>query len=231
MSAVLPASASASAAAPRRRMSVLLHPAAKPLLFLAALGPFAWLLYGALANTLGANPAEALIRATGDWTLRFLCLTLAVTPLRETFKLPALARFRRMLGLFAYFYVLLHFASYGWLDMGFDFAEIAKDIAKRPFILVGFSAFLLLTPLAATSFNRAVKALGAKRWQALHKLVYLIAALGILHFFWMRAGKNDFAEVAVYAAIVATLLGWRFWQHVKKRRAVAAARAGGELSR
>lgn len=209
----------------------LLHPAAKPLAFLLCLAPFGWLCWGIATDNLGANPAEYLIRSTGDWTLRFLCITLAVTPLRVVAGLPALARFRRMLGLFAYFYVLLHFTSYGWLDMGFDFAEIAKDIAKRPFILVGFSAFLLLTPLAATSFNRALKALGAKRWQALHKLVYLIAALGILHFFWMRAGKNDFAEVAVYAAIVATLLGWRFWQRVKKRRAVAAARAGGELSR
>ena len=104
---------------------------------------------------------------------------------------------------------MLHLLSYSWFDMGFDVADIAKDIAKRPFILVGFTGFLLLTPLAATSFNRAVKALGAKRWQALHKLVYVIAGLGILHFFWMRAGKNDFAEVAVYAAILAVLLGWR----------------------
>lgn len=187
----------------------LLHPAAKPLLFTASLLPFAWLLYGAFADKLGANPAEYLTRSAGDWTLRFLCLTLAVTPLRVTAGLPTLQRFRRMLGLFTYFYVFLHFLTWAWFDQGFDAAEMTKDIAKRPFILVGFTAFVLLTPLAATSFNRAVKALGAKRWQALHKLVYGIAALAILHFFWMRAGKNDFAEVAVYAAILAALLGWR----------------------
>ena len=196
----------------------LLHPAAKPVLFVLCLLPFAWLLYGAFTNNLGANPAEHLIRATGDWTLRFLCLTLAVTPLRVIAGLPPLARFRRMLGLFVYFYVVLHLASHSGFDMGFDVADIARDIAKRPFILVGFAAFVLLTPLAATSFNRAVKALGAKRWQALHKLVYVVAGLAVLHFFWMRAGKNDFAEVAVYAAILALLLGWRFVQLLKKKR-------------
>jgi methionine sulfoxide reductase heme-binding subunit len=122
-----------------------------------------------------------------------------------------------------YFYVVMHLLSYSWFDMGFDMPEIAKDIAKRPFILVGFSGFLLLTPLAATSFNRAVKALGAKRWQTLHKLVYVIAGLGILHFFWMRAGKNDFAEVALYAAILAVLLGWRLLQWARKRAAPGAS--------
>jgi sulfoxide reductase heme-binding subunit YedZ len=201
----------------------LLHPAAKPLLFVLALLPFAWLLYGAITDNLGANPAEYLIRSLGDWTLRFLCITLAVTPLRVITGTPALARFRRMLGLFVYFYAAMHLLSYSWFDMGFDVPEIAKDIAKRPFILVGFTGFLLLTPLAATSFNRAVKALGAKRWQALHKLVYVIAGLGILHFFWMRAGKNDFAEVAVYAAILAALLGWRLVQWTKKRAAPGAS--------
>jgi sulfoxide reductase heme-binding subunit YedZ len=200
------------------RGSLLLHAAAKPVLFVLALLPFAWLFYGAATDNLGANPAEYLIRSLGDWTLRFLCLTLAVTPLRVITATPALARFRRMLGLFTYFYAVLHLLSYAWFDMGFDFAEIAKDIAKRPFILVGFAAFLLLTPLAATSFNKAVKALGAKRWQALHRLVYAIAGLGILHFFWMRAGKNDFAEVALYAAILAVLLGWRVAQFLKTRR-------------
>jgi sulfoxide reductase heme-binding subunit YedZ len=197
---------------------VLLHPAAKPVLFVLSLLPFAWLFYGAATDHLGANPAEYLERASGDWTLRFLCLTLAVTPLRVLFKLPALARFRRMLGLFTYFYVVLHFLAFSWFDQGFDLGEIAKDIAKRPFILVGFTCFVLLTPLAATSFNRAVKALGAKRWQALHKLVYVIAPLGILHFFWMRAAKHNFAEVAVYAAILGVLLGWRVWEFLKKRR-------------
>ena len=213
------------------RTALLLHPVAKPVLFLLALLPFAWLFYGALANQLGANPAEYLIRATGDWTLRFLCLTLAVTPLRVISGTPALARFRRMLGLFVYFYVVLHLLSYSWFDMGFDVTDIAKDIAKRPFILVGFSGFVLLTPLAATSFNRAVKAMGARRWQALHKLVYVIAGVALLHFFWMRAGKNNFAEVAVYAAIIGVLLGWRLVQFWKKKRAAPAAAHSGALSR
>ena len=200
------------------RQKILLHPAAKPLIFLLCLLPFAWLFYRAFNNQLGANPAEALIRALGDWTLRFLCIVLAVTPLRVITKMPALARFRRMLGLFVYFYVVLHLLSYSWFDMGFDVPDIVKDIIKRPFILVGFSAFLLLTPLAATSFNAAIKAMGAKRWQWLHKLVYLVAGLGLLHFFWMRAGKNNFAEVFVYAAIVAALLGWRVWSAWTKSR-------------
>jgi len=193
--------------------------AAKPVVFVLSLLPFAWLAWGAFTDNLGANPAEHLIRSTGDWTLRFICIVLAVTPLRVITKTNALARFRRMLGLFAYFYVVVHLLSYGFFDMELDFAEIAKDIAKRPFILVGFSAFVLLTPLAATSFNRAIKAMGAKRWQALHKLVYLIAGLGLLHFFWMRAGKNNFNEVFIYAAIIAVLLGWRVWNALRKPRA------------
>jgi sulfoxide reductase heme-binding subunit YedZ len=196
---------------------VLLRPATKPVLFVVCLLPFAWLLYAAIADQLGANPAEALVRSTGDWTLRSLCIVLAVTPLRVILRVPALARFRRMLGLFVYFYVVVHLLSYSWFDMGFDVGDIAKDIIKRPFILVGFSAFVLLTPLAATSFNRAIKAMGAKRWQLLHKLVYGVAGLGLLHFFWMRAGKNNFAEVLVYAAILAALLGWRLIELVKKK--------------
>jgi sulfoxide reductase heme-binding subunit YedZ len=199
-----------------------LHPAAKPLLFVACALPFAWLLYGAFANTLGPNPAEALIRGTGDWTLRFLCITLAVTPLRVMTGQPALARFRRMLGLFAFFYGVLHFLSYSWLDMGFDVDAIVRDIPKRPFALVGALALLLMVPLAATSFNRAIKALGAKRWQALHKLVYAVVLLGLLHFFWMRASKNNFAEVAVYAAVIAVLLGWRVvhaWRTLRRKKA------------
>lgn len=200
------------------RQKLLLHPAAKPFLFFLCLLPFAWLFYQAFANQLGANPAEALIRATGDWTLRFVCIVLAVTPLRVISKTPTLARFRRMLGLFVYFYVVVHLLSYSWFDMGFDVTDIAKDIAKRPFILVGFSAFLLLTPLAATSFNAAIKTLGVKRWQLLHKLVYVISGLGLLHFFWMRAGKNNFAEVFVYTAIIALLLGWRLQQFLNKKR-------------
>ena len=189
------------------------------MLFVLGLLPFAWLVYAAATNQLGANPAEALVRSTGDWTLRFLCIVLAVTPLRVITHTPALARFRRMLGLFMYFYVVVHLLSYSWFDMEFNIGDIARDIIKRPFILVGFSAFVLLTLLAGTSFNRAIKTLGAKRWQLLHKLVYGVAALGILHFFWMRSGKNDFADVFVYAGILGVLLGWRLVQFIKKKRA------------
>ena len=205
---------------------LLMHPLAKPVVFLLCLLPFFWLFYGAATNNLGANPAEYLIRSTGDWTLRFLCIVLAVTPLRVLTSTPQLARLRRMLGLFVYFYVVLHLLSYSWFDMGFDVPDIAKDIAKRPFILVGFSAFVLLTPLAATSFNRVIKALGGKRWQLLHRLVYPIAGLGLLHFFWMRAGKNNFGEVAVYAAIVLLLLGWRVAHFLKKNKLKPSKLAG-----
>jgi methionine sulfoxide reductase heme-binding subunit len=209
----------------------LLKPFAKPVLFAVSLLPFAWLLYSALTDNLGANPQEHLIRSLGDWSLRFLCITLAVTPLRVITGAAVLARFRRMLGLFTYFYVVMHLVAYSVFDKELVWADIAKDIAKRPFILVGFTAFVLLTPLAITSFNRAVKALGARRWQAVHKTVYAIAGLAVLHFFWMRAGKNNFAEVAVYAAILATLLGWRLANWLKtKARAVPAA-SGREPSR
>jgi len=202
---------------------------AKPVWFVLSCLPAAWLVFAALSDHLGANPAEALVRSTGDWTLRALCLVLAITPVRTVVGLAALARLRRMAGLFVYFYVVLHLLAYSWFDMGFEVAEIAKDIAKRPFILVGFGAFVLLTPLALTSFNRAIKALGAKRWQALHKLVYAVAGLAVLHFFWMRAGKNNFAEVAVYAVILAVLLGWRAYRrwHLSWRSYLGAVPAGG----
>lgn len=197
--------------------ALLLHGAAKPLLFASALLPLALLIYGAAANTLGANPAEALIRSTGDWTLRFLCLTLAVTPLRQWTGWHALARLRRMLGLFTFCYGVVHFLCFAWLDMGFAVDAIVRDIGKRPFILVGTAALLSMLPLAATSFNRAIRALGAKRWQALHRTVYATALLAIVHFFWMRAGKNDFAEVAVYAGVIALLLGARLWRRIAPR--------------
>jgi sulfoxide reductase heme-binding subunit YedZ len=207
------------------------HPAAKPLVFVICLFPFAWLLHAALTNNLGANPQEHLIRSLGDWSLRFLCLTLAVTPLRVMLKQSSLARFRRMFGLFTYFYVVLHLLAYSVFDKELDWADIAKDIGKRPFILVGFTAFVLLTPLAATSFNRAVKAIGARRWQALHKLVYVVAGLAVLHFFWMRAAKHNFAEVSVYAAILATLLGWRAWNAIRSRARGAPGGTGRPASR
>ena len=194
----------------------LLHPAAKPLLWLFCMLPMLWLFYAAATDQRGANPAEALSRSTGELTLRFLCMVLAISPLRLVFGLSALARFRRMLGLFVYAYVCLHLLSYAWFDMGFDPMDMARDIAKRPFILVGFIAFLLLTPLALTSFNRAIKAMGARRWQQLHRAVYLVAGLAILHFFWMRAGKNDFGEVLLYAVILGALLAWRLWRRLSR---------------
>ena len=199
----------------------LSRPGAKPVLLLALCGPLAYLVWAAVGDHLGANPAEALIRSTGDWTLRMLCLTLLITPLRVQTGWAALARFRRMVGVATFCYGLLHLAAYAWLDMGLDVADIAKDIAKRPFILVGFSAMLLLTALAATSFNGVIRAMGARRWQALHRAVYGIAALAVLHFFWMRSGKNDFAEVAVYAAILGALLLWRLRRFMVKKAASA----------
>jgi sulfoxide reductase heme-binding subunit YedZ len=213
-------STSATAPAAARRAPAkrhpLLHPAAKVVLFLLCLLPLAWYVFGAFTERLGANPAETLIRGLGDWALRLLWITLAVTPLRTWTNQPALARFRRMLGLFAFFYASLHLLAYGWLDKGLDLADILRDIGKRPFILMGFTAWLLLVPLAATSFNRAIKALGAPRWQALHKLVYAIAIVGLMHFIWMRAGKNNFAEPLVYGSILAVLLGWRAWRRLRR---------------
>ena len=194
----------------------LLHPAAKPLLWLFCMLPMLWLFYAAATDQLGANPAEALSRSTGELTLRFLCMVLAISPLCVVLGLSALARFRRMLGLFVYAYVCLHLLSYAWFDMGFDLMDMARDIAKRPFILVGFMAFLLLTPLALTSFNRAIKAMGARRWQQLHRAVYLVAGLAVLHFFWMRAGKNNFGEVLLYAAFLGALLAWRLWRRLSR---------------
>lgn len=204
--------------------SLLLHPLAKPLMFVLCLLPLAWLVYGAATDQLGANPAEALIRGLGDWSLRFLCLALAVTPLRIHTRTPQLARYRRMLGLYVFFYVCLHLLAYGWLDMGLDVADIGRDILKRPFILVGFAAWLLLLPLALTSTNGMVRRLGGKTWRALHRLVYVVAPLALLHFFWMRAGKQDFAEVAVYALILGALLLERLSRYFKPKTPSAPAR-------
>ena len=204
--------ASLGAATAKAVNAGLLKPLTKPAVWVLALAPALWLLLGAINNTLGANPAEALIRSTGDWTLRLLCITLAVTPLRQLTGWHALARLRRMLGLFTFFYGCLHFLCFAWLDMGLDGAAILNDIPKRPFILVGTAALLTMLPLAATSFNSAIKTMGAARWQALHRLVYATALLALLHFFWMRSAKNVFAEVAVYAAVIALLLGWRVWR-------------------
>jgi sulfoxide reductase heme-binding subunit YedZ len=196
--------------------AALRQPAAWWAVLLVGLMPLAWLVLQTVQDQLGANPAEALIRATGDWTLRSLCVVLAVTPLRNLLGWPELARFRRMLGLLVFAYASLHLLSYAWFDMGFDLADTLQDIVKRPFIWLGFSGFVILLALAATSFNRAVRWLGGRRWQRLHRGVYLVAVLAVLHFWWMRAGKQDFDEVLVYAAILAGLLGWRW---LKMRRA------------
>ena len=192
--------------------------ALKALVFVAALIPLGRLATGVFffPEWLGANPAEFITRSTGDWTLRFLLITLAVTPLRKMFGWHSLASFRRMLGLYAFFYGVVHVSSYVAFDHVFDVVEILKDIVKRPFITVGFTALVLMTPLAITSTNRMVQRLGAKRWLALHRLVYVIAPLGVLHFWWMV--KRDVTEPAIYAAILAVLLGYRVRAHLKDRR-------------
>ena len=197
--------------------ALLRHPLAWWALLWVCLLPLVWLVMQTWQDQLGANPTETLIRATGDWTLRGLCLTLAVTPLRTLLAWPELARFRRLLGLATFGYAGLHLLCYAWFDMGFEWADIAQDIAKRTFIWVGFAAFLVLLALAATSFNRAMRWLGGRRWRALHRAVYAVAVLAILHFWWMRAGKQDFAEVLVYAGLLAVLLGWRFVKRLQSR--------------
>lgn len=207
-------------------MRALGHRVAKPLVFGLCLLPAVWLFWAAATDQLGANPAEALIRSLGDWALRALVLVLAITPLRVMAGWPQLARFRRMAGLFVFFYASLHWLSYAWFDMGLVWADIVADVPKRPFILVGTLAWLLLLTLALTSFNRAIRTLGAARWQALHRAVYAVAVLAVLHFFWMRAGKQDFAEVAVYAAMLGGLLGWRAWRRCARHRAAPQVSAG-----
>ncbi|MDP2833449.1 MAG: protein-methionine-sulfoxide reductase heme-binding subunit MsrQ [Pseudomonadota bacterium] len=204
---------------PPRQFSLL-----KTLLFLLCLGPLIGLAYGLATDGLGANPIEALTRGLGDWTLRFLLITLAVTPLRRLTGLNWLARLRRMLGLYAFFYALLHFTSYVWLEQFFDWAAIWKDIVKRPFISVGFASFLLLIPLAATSTNAMIKRLGGKRWQTLHRAVYAIAVFAVLHFWWMV--KKDITQPAIYAAVLALLLGVRLYWVMQSRWMGGAGRRG-----
>ena len=191
--------------------NALLSAWAKPVLTLLLALPMAWLVYATFNNLLGPNPAEALSRQTGDWTLRGLCLVLAITPLRVLLQAPALLRLRRTVGVATFLYACVHLLCYAWFDQGFDLTDIGRDILKRPFIWLGFSAWVLMLPLAATSFNTAIRWLGGRRWQALHRLVYVAALLSVLHFFWMRTGKNDFAEVWVYAAVLIGLMAWRVW--------------------
>ena len=187
----------------------LLKPWGKPLLWAVAAVPAVALLVCALTDGLGANPAQTLIQETGEWALRWLWLTLLVTPLREMAALPALLRYRRTLGVTAFVYAVLHLLSYAWLDKGWVLDDIVADVFKRNFILVGMLTFLVMLPLALTSFNAAIRALGGRKWQLLHKLVYAVSLLGLLHFYLKKAAKNDVSEVMVYAVILALLLGWR----------------------
>jgi methionine sulfoxide reductase heme-binding subunit len=175
--------------------------------FLACLAPLAWLAWAGFAGRLGANPISEVTKETGTWTLRFVVLALAITPVRKLTGWNLLVRYRRMLGLFAFFYGSLHFLTYVWLDQFFDAASITKDVIKRPFITVGFTAFLLMLPLALTSTTGWIRRLGGKRWQMLHRLIYVTAALGVVHYWWLV--KADIARPLTYGAIVATLLAAR----------------------
>jgi methionine sulfoxide reductase heme-binding subunit len=195
--------------------------AIKALVFLLALAPFGKLVWLTASEQL-VEPLQYITRATGDWTLYFLCITLAVTPLRKLSKWNWVLKLRRMLGLYAFFYGLLHFTTFLWFDHFFDVQEMLKDVVKRPFITVGFIAFVLLIPLAVTSTNAMVKRLGGKRWLWLHRLVYLIAPLGVLHYWWMKAAKNDLGQPLLFLVIVAALLALRVWW------SVAPAKAGAQ---
>ena len=188
-------------------------------LFAAALLPVVRLVLLGLWDKLGANPIEFITRSSGDWTLYLLCMTLAVTPLRHLTGWNWLISFRRMLGLFTFFYASLHFLTFIWFDHFFDIEEIGKDIVKRPFITVGVTAFLLLLPLAVTSVNVLMKRLG-RYWKILHRLIYLIAILALLHFWWMRAGKQNFAEPILITGIITILLMSRifFWWRKQTRQ-------------
>ncbi len=186
----------------------------KPLAFLAALLPVAWLVWGIFQGTLGANPAETIQLQTGRWALKFLVLTLAVTPVRRLTGWNTVIQYRRMLGLFAFFYASLHFTSYIVLDQFFDWGAIVRDVPKRPFILMGFTAFVLLIPLAVTSTKGWIRRLG-RRWQALHRLIYVSAICATIHFIWKV--KVATGDPTVYATIVAALLGFRVAWSVRKR--------------
>jgi sulfoxide reductase heme-binding subunit YedZ len=188
----------------------------KPVVFLLCLLPLAVLGWQALHGELTANPIEFITHATGDWTLRFLVITLCITPFRRTLRLPELIRFRRMLGLFAFFYACLHFTTYIWLDKFFDLSEMWKDIAKRKYITVGFTAFLLLIPLAVTSTAGWIRRLGGKHWLMLHRLIYFSAALGVIHYYWQV--KSAVIRPLTYGAIVAVLLLWRLFASLSKKK-------------
>ncbi len=190
--------------------------------FLLCLVPLGILVWSALTGNLGANPVEFIQHATGDWTLRFLVFTLSITPLRKLLKLPDLIRFRRMLGLFAFFYACLHFLTYLGPDQSFDLSAIWKDVAKRPFVTVGFTAFVLLIPLALTSSAGWIRRLGGRRWQMLHRAIYISAICGVIHYYWLV--KSAVLRPLTYGAIVAVLLLWRLvdW-FIRRGRTIAAA--------
>ncbi len=197
----------------------------KAAIFASCLVPFARLVWRAFAGTLGVNPIETITHSTGWWTLALLLVTLSVTPLRKLLNAPWLLRLRRMLGLFAFFYACVHFTIWLVFDHFFDWRAVAADIVKRPYITVGFTAFMLLIPLAATSTNSMVRRLGAAQWQRLHRFVYLIAVFGVLHFLWLV--KKDIREPAIFAAVLALLLAARVVYKVREKRtsSVAAARS------
>jgi len=181
------------------------------------LGPLARLVIGAPLDLLGVNPVETIRRSTGTWTLVFLLATLAVTPLRRFTGWHWLARLRRMLGLYAFFYAVLHLTSYVWFEQFFDGAAIVKDIVKRPFITIGFAAFAMMVPLAVTSTDAMVRRMGAKNWIALHRLVYALSVCGVIHYWWLV--KRDITQPAIYALVLALLLGFRAASAIRKRRA------------
>jgi methionine sulfoxide reductase heme-binding subunit len=209
----------------------------KVAVFLACLGPLAWLLWKFFGATprdmstwgvgLGANPIEKITHETGDWTIRFLLITLSITPLRKLLHRPALIKFRRMIGLFAFFYACLHFTTYIWLDKFFNLHEMLVDVAKRKFITVGFTAFVLLIPLALTSTAGSIRRLGGRRWQALHRLIYVSAILGVIHYLWLV--KADIRKPLIYGAILAILLSYRIVAWIgpilKRRQALPSRRA------
>jgi sulfoxide reductase heme-binding subunit YedZ len=194
----------------------------KVVVFLLCLVPFFSLVDRALHNRLGANPVEFLQHATGDWILRFLVFTLAITPLRKLLNLPDLIRFRRMLGLFAFSYACLHFLTYLGPDQSFNLSAMWKDVAKRPFITVGFLGFILLIPLALTSTTGWIRRLGGKRWQMLHRAIYISAIAGVVHYYWLV--KSDVRKPLFYGALVAILLLWRLGTWISKRRSQAPVR-------
>jgi sulfoxide reductase heme-binding subunit YedZ len=194
---------------------------AKPLLFTVCLIPLALLAWSVRSGTL-ANPVEYITHTTGDWTIRFVLITLTVTPLRVLLKQPNLARFRRMLGLFAFFYGTLHFATWFALDKGFDLSEMWKDVLKRTFITAGFTGYVLMIPLAITSTDGWVRRMGYKRWQNLHRLIYITAAAGVIHYYWLV--KSDIRLPVMYGAILLVLLAYRYFTRPRKKVLAADAR-------